>query len=162
MPNVAITEESPRQDEVITLINELDAYLSSLYPAESNTLLAIDALEAPSIRFFVARRSGTLVGCGAMSIHELAAGSAADGIDRYGEVKRMYVHPNVRGMQIGRRLLERIEDEARQRTLPCLRLEAGIYQPEALSLYQRQGFRDRGPFGEFQKNPHSVFMEKSL
>ncbi len=31
MPNVTIAQESPRQDEVIRLIKELDAYLDGLY-----------------------------------------------------------------------------------------------------------------------------------
>ncbi|MBP2312364.1 GNAT family N-acetyltransferase [Azospirillum soli] len=150
MPNVTIAQESPRQDEVVRLIKELDAYLGDLYPAESNHLLDIDTLAAPDIRFFVARRSGTVVGCGAVRVD-------AEG---YGEVKRMYVHPTARGGQIGRRLLEHIEDQARAEKLSALRLETGIHQAEALGLYRKLGFRERGPFGPYGSDPLSVFMEK--
>lgn len=151
MPNVTIAQESPRQDEIARLIAELDAYLGELYPAESNHLLDIEALTASDIRFFVARRAGTIVGCGAMRLDP----------EGYGEVKRMYVHPTARGAQIGRRLLERIEDEARAHGLSVLRLETGIHQTEALALYRKLGFRERGPFGSYRPDPVSVFMEKS-
>jgi len=152
VPNVTIAQESPRQDEVIRLIEELDAYLGDLYPAESNHLLDIEALATPDIRFFVARRGGAVVGCGAMRVDS----------EGYGEVKRMYVHPTSRGGQIGRRLLERIENQARAEKLSALRLETGIHQPEAIGLYERAGFNRCEPFGDYQPDPLSLFMEKSL
>ena len=64
----AIRLESPRQDDVMRLLGALDAYLESLYPPESNHILDIDTLCAPDIRFFVARRGGEAVGCGARSL----------------------------------------------------------------------------------------------
>ena len=68
MPNVTIACETPLQDEVVRLIEELDRYLGDLYPAESNHLLDLQSLAKPDIRFLVARRSGTVVGCGAVRI----------------------------------------------------------------------------------------------
>ncbi|OYD81759.1 GNAT family N-acetyltransferase [Azospirillum brasilense] len=153
MPNVTIARESPLQGEVVQLIEELDRYLGDLYPAESNHLLDLQSLAKPDIRFLVARRSGTVVGCGAVRI---------DTEGGYGEVKRMFVQPTARGGQIGRRLLERIEDEARIAGLSLLRLETGVYQDEAIALYRKQGFADRGPFGPYGPDPLSLFMEKPL
>src|SRR5580765_6309979 len=98
----AIRLESPRQDDVMRLLAALDAYLESLYPPESNHILDIDTLCAPDIRFFVARRGGEAVGCGALRIDSSG----------YGEVKRMFVHPAARGQKLGRAILARIEDEA--------------------------------------------------
>jgi putative acetyltransferase len=43
-----------------------------------------------------------------------------------------------------------------------LRLETGISQLEALGLYERAGFRRRGPFGEYREDPLSFFMELDL
>ena len=74
----------------------------------------------------------------------------------------MFVQPTARGGQIGRRLLERIEEEARAAGLSMLRLETGVYQEEAIALYRKQGFTDRGPFGPYGPDPLSLFMEKSL
>jgi putative acetyltransferase len=149
---ISIALESPRQGDVVRLIEALDAYQTSLYPAESNHLLDLDALMSPSIRFLVARRAGKALGCGALRID--ASG--------YGEVKRMFVQPSARGMDLGKRILVRLEEEARSEGLSCLRLETGIHQPAALSLYRAAGFVERGPFGDYRPDPLSVFMEKSL
>jgi putative acetyltransferase len=144
--------ESPRQADVERLLAALDAYQSALYPPESNHLLDVAALAAPSVRFFVARREGRALGCGALRID--AAG--------YGELKRMFVSPEARGYRLGRLLLDRIEEEARREGLACLRLETGIHQPEALGLYRSAGYVEREAFGEYRPDPLSVFMEKSL
>ena len=86
-----------------------------------------------------------------------------DGISRsFGELKRMFVSPEARGYRLGRLLLDRIEEEARREGLPCLRLETGIHQPEALGLYRAAGYVEREAFGEYRPDPLSVFMEKSL
>ena len=58
MTDIAIARESPGQVDVARLIEELDVYQAALYPAESNHLLALDALSTPDVRFFVARRDG--------------------------------------------------------------------------------------------------------
>jgi putative acetyltransferase len=150
--DVTLGIESPRQADVERLLEALDAYQSGLYPPESNHFLDVEALAAPGIRFFVARRNGQAVGCGALRID--ASG--------YGELKRMFVSPEARGLRLGRRILDRIEEEARRESLACLRLETGIHQPEALGLYRSAGYVERDAFGEYQPDPLSVFMEKSL
>ena len=43
-----------------------------------------------------------------------------------------------------------------------LRLETGIHNHEALSLYPRAGFHRRGPFADYGPDPVSIFMEKDL
>src|SRR5438874_12079207 len=83
--------ESPRARGVAELISALDGYLSSLYPPSSNHFLDLDQLAHPDIRFFVARRDGVPLACGALRI-----------APEYGEVKRMYVAPAARGEGWGR------------------------------------------------------------
>ena len=150
--DVTIALESPRQDDVARLIEALDAYHSALYPAESNHLLDVGRLAAPDVRFFVARRAGEALGCGALRIDDAG----------YGEVKRMFVLPEARGLRLGRRILRCLEDEARREGLRCLRLETGIHQAAALALYRAAGYVERAPFGEYQPDPLSIFMEKAL
>lgn len=60
------------------------------------------------------------------------------------------------------KLLEAIEAAARERSITVLRLETGIRQPEAINLYKKFGFVERGPFGDYQLDPLSIFMEKRL
>ena len=148
---IIVRIESPRQPDVLRLLSALDAYLVALYPPESNHLLDVDSLCAPDVRFFVARDGVRAVGCGALRL---------DG--GYGEVKRMFVDPAARRRSLGRAILERIEREARREGLRLMRLETGIHQPEALALYRRAGYVERGPFGEYVVDPLSVYMEKAL
>ena len=133
------------------LIAALDAYLESLYPPASNHFLDIEALCKSNVRFFVARRAGVPVGCGALRI---AAG--------YGEVKRMFVAPEARGRSIGRAILRCIEDQAASEGLELMRLETGIHQEAALALYRSCGYVECAPFGQYQADPLSLFMEKRL
>jgi putative acetyltransferase len=149
---VIIRIESPRDARVRELIAALDAHLSSLYPPESNHFLDVEQLAAREVRFFVARRDDAPVGCGALRIDRSG----------YGEVKRMYVAPEARGQGVGRALLARIETEAAREGLALLRLETGIRQTEAIALYRSCGYVDCRPFGEYQPDPLSRFMEKRL
>ncbi|WP_092987702.1 GNAT family N-acetyltransferase [Rhizobium sp. NFR03] len=145
-----IRKEPPRQPEVIDLLNQSDVYAQSLYPAESNHLVDLETLEKPEVSFLVARHNGTIIGCCAL----VAAG------DGSGEIKRMFVDPKARGMRAGRSLLDAVEQTARDAGLTTVRLETGIYQPEAISLYRRAGYRDIEPFGSYKPDPLSLFMEK--
>lgn len=149
---VIISRESPRQPEIVSLIESLDAFNDRLYPPEASYLLSLDELDVPEIRFLVARIEGCAVGCGALWVH------AGD----YGEVKRMYASPAVRGRGIGYRLLAEIEQIARAEGLAILRLETGNQSDEALKLYRRAGFLPRGPFGDYADHEACVFMEKRL
>jgi putative acetyltransferase len=152
LAEVTVRLESPYEEGVARLVKELDTYQTSLYPAESNHLLDIGSLANSSVRFFVARSDGEALGCGALRIDESG----------YGEVKRMFVLPHARRLKVGKQILQCIEQQAHREGVPCLRLETGIHQPEALALYRSAGFVERDPFGDYRSDPLSVFMEKVL
>lgn len=143
--------ETPDQPDVHALIGELDAYLYSLYPAENVYALDISSLLDPSVLFAVARdAAGVSVGCGAIVMKP-----------EYGEIKRMYVRPQARGQGLARRLIETLEKKASEHGCRTFMLETGPTQPEALILYERLGYRCRGPFGDYPEDPLSVFMQKN-
>jgi putative acetyltransferase len=58
--------------------------------------------------------------------------------------------------------MERLEEHLRLQRIPLSRLETGVKQPEALGLYRRLGYLERAPFGKYQIDPLSVFMEKRI
>jgi GNAT superfamily N-acetyltransferase len=144
--------ERADQPEVIALIDALDAWQMVLYPPESHHGVGLDVLLQPNVLFAVARDVvGRAVGCGAVMLQ-----------DGYGELKRMYVQPTLRGRGSGRELLMFLEEQAQLRGCNRLRLETGVRQPEALRLYGRSGYFLRPPFGDYAEDPNSVFMEKQL
>jgi len=148
--DIRLAIEDPRAVDVVSMLEEADAWYASIYPPEQNHLLDVETLRRPEIRFFTARDGGRLLGCGALRID-------AEG---WGEIKRMYVRSEARGLGIARRLLQRLEREAVEAGVSILRLETGIRQPEAVRLYECAGWRRRGVFGDYPDVPTSVFFEK--
>jgi putative acetyltransferase len=143
-------------DEVRALIGELDGTLSAHYPPEQRHGLAIDAIFAPHVRFFVVRSAGVAVGCAGVALFPDLA-----------EVKRMYVRPAARGRGAARALLARLEAEALDAGFTVLRLETGDRQPEAVRLYELAGFRPCPAFGDYAamapaRIATSLFYEKNL
>jgi len=80
----------------------------------------------------------------------------------YGEVKRMYVRPDYRGFGLGKAMLNHLAEHARERQVPVLRLETGIYQTEAMGLYEGFGFQRRPRFGKYKDYPLSAYYEKTI
>jgi GNAT superfamily N-acetyltransferase len=56
------------------------------------------------------------------------------------EIKRMFVQPELRGHELGRRLLRRLEQEARTAGARRIRLETGRDNHRALRLYLAAGY----------------------
>ena len=151
-----IDREDPATPEVIALLEDGDAYGASLYPAESNHFLPLDALRANNVHFVVARdEHNAAVGTGAIAL-------AHDQAEDWAELKRMWVVPEARGKGLSKAILGDLEARARGAGFTLLRLETGIANHEALALYERTGFIRRGPFGDYREDPLSVFMEKRL
>ncbi len=87
----------------------------------------------PNGLILVASLQGSPVGCGALKFHTGA---------RIAEVKRMWTSPDVRGLGLGRRLLERLVAEAKSRGMEILRLETNRSLVEARHLYVTAGFAE--------------------
>ncbi len=149
---IEIRRMNPSSEGATELIAELDAYQSSLYPAESNHFDSVDELSKSNVQFLGAFEYDVPLGCGAVKFLE----------DGYAEIKRMFVRPQARGKQIGRRILAELEAVAGEAGISLIRLETGIHQPEAIALYQKSGYEYVEPFGDYREDPLSVFMEKNL
>lgn len=143
----------PGHPDAQALMALSEAYMSALYPAESNHFEPADGLRPPQGRFYGLWRGERLVGCGGVKLFE------ADG---YGEIKRLFVLDSERGRGVARQLMARLEADLAELGLPLARLETGIHQPEALALYRRLGYVERGPFGGYAPDPLSAFLEKTL
>lgn len=137
-----------------TLIQELNAELSSRYPEEGSCHFRLDADEVSEGRgaFLVATADSHPVGCGA--VRRISQDQA--------EIKRMYVSPGVRGKGVGGALLAALEEEARGLGVKRIVLETGVRQPEAIALYRKFQFSEVPAWGEYAGTPLSVCMAKDL
>lgn len=100
----------------------------------------------------VACQEGMAVGCGAIKAYE--SGVA--------EVKRMYVRESYRGQGIARQVLEELERWAAELGYTSCILETGKNQPEAISLYQKCGYKTIPNYGQYKGVANSVCMQKQL
>lgn len=148
-----IRSEPARSPGVEDLLRMSDEFTFALYPAESCYLLDISALERPGATVFVGRdESGTALGMAALIANQ----------DGTAELKRMFVRAEARGRGLASRLLEAVEDAARQTGTPTLLLETGPRQPAAIALYESHGYARIPAFGEYAGDPHSVCYAKTL
>src|SRR5262249_19832094 len=122
--SVTITRESPDSPDAIVLIDELEAHLAPQYPATSRHGYNVDKLLAEKVPFFVLRHDGTPAACGGVQLFGT----------EYGELKRMYVRPQYRGMGFGKLMVSHLADYALANGVRLLRLETGIHQREAIAL----------------------------
>jgi len=153
MSDGGIEALDPDNAEVQRLIAASDAFYDGLYPAESNHLEAADDLKRPNVLFVGCRVDGKLVASGAAKLMR------DDGC--YAEIKRVFVLEEYRGRGLSANIMRYLESELRELGVDLFRLETGVLQPEALGLYRKLGYRERGPFGAYAPDPLSVFMEKS-
>ncbi|MDQ2090601.1 GNAT family N-acetyltransferase [Marimonas arenosa] len=148
---ISIAPTTPRDPATRALLKASHALMGSLFPAEANHFLDLDALDADNIRLFAARDGRATLATGALAVK-----------DGYGDVKSMFTAPRARGKGAAAALLKHIEDTARALDLPVLRLETGAGLDAAHRLYVRHGFAPRGPFGDYPDSLYSLFMEKPL
>ncbi|HEY7275903.1 MAG TPA: helix-turn-helix domain-containing GNAT family N-acetyltransferase [Trebonia sp.] len=122
-------------------------------------------LVPPTGVFVVAVSDGEPVACGGLqTLDTLADGPIGGGPltngQRVGELKRMWVHDDWRGAGLGSRLLRHLEDQARALGHGAVRLDTNAALAEAISMYQRAGYR---PIARYSDNPWAThFFEKRL
>jgi putative acetyltransferase len=151
--SVTISKARPDLPSSLQLLAELDAdLLRHQYPEESRHAFSVEKLLREGVVFFLTRYKNEPAGCGGLKIYR----------GEYGEVKRMYVRPAYRGLGLGKAMLDHLGRYAQANGLDRLRLETGIYQVEAIGLYERYGFQRRAAFGEYKVDPLSVYFEKTL
>ena len=152
-PVIEITAVTVPDDDILEMVEKLDAGMKELYPPESTHLTPPEELSSGANRLFAVTVDGKLAGCGGLRVA---------GRD-YAEIKRIYVDPSSRGLGLAKALLNRLESESRGLGLFEMKLETGIYQPEAIGLFERCGYTQCPVFGDYPKNdPYSYFMRKSL
>lgn len=133
------------------LIQDLCSEMSARYGSPPSPFSPSEAA-SPRTVFLIASSRAVPAGCGALrQIDQETA-----------EIKRMYVAPASRRQGIARRILSDLERHATDFGYRAVRLETGVRQPEAQSLYESLGYRRIPSFGPYAANSSSVCFEKIL
>ena len=74
----------------------------------------------------------------------------------------MFVRPEYRGQGIGLKILKELESWASELNYPECILETGKKQPEAISLYQKAGYKIIKSYGQYLNVENSVCMAKTI
>jgi len=78
------------------------------------------------------------------------------------EVKRMYTIPGNRGKGIATKILNELEKWASELAYQKCILETGKRQPDAIWLYQKNGYKTIPNYGKYVEMENSVCFEKKI
>jgi DNA-binding MarR family transcriptional regulator/GNAT superfamily N-acetyltransferase len=151
---VEVDVESPTSPAAQFCLQSYFAELDTRFDAGFDPSRSISAdaeeLTEPAGLLLVARLRDQPVGCGAL---KLRRGAPA-------EIKRMWVAPTARGLGVGRRILNELEQQARDRGVDLVHLETNKTLREATSLYRSAGYVEVEPFNDEPYAHH--WFEKRL
>ena len=114
------------------------------------------SLGPPDGIVYLLRIDGRIEGMGAL--HRLESDMA--------EIKRMYIRRNHRGKGLGKKMLRKLVEKAREFGYSAIRLDTGDFMEAAHQIYRSEGFKEieRYPGVETPEPflPYTIFMEKKL
>jgi GNAT superfamily N-acetyltransferase len=138
--------------EALALTAEVQQFYVEIYGGPDSTPLAADDFAPPAGAFLIVVLDGVTVGCAGLRRQDPATV----------ELKRMYIRPAYRRRGLARALLLALEDRARQLGYRRLILETGLKQPEAIALYQADGYRPTENYGFHRSSPNARSFVKAL
>ena len=145
-----IKKANANSKEIISLSNKLHNELEKFY-GEGIIESFKEENETMLVFYAVYNEEGIAVACGALKHFD----------EKTAEIKRMYVRPEYRGRGISKIILLQLEDHAKDLNYERLVLETGLKQPEAMSLYEKFGYKPLECYGRHANDPDSRCFEKT-
>lgn len=137
--------------DFIALVRQLDADLAKRDEDEHSFYAQFNKLD--TIKYaVVAYANTTPVGCGAIKL--FTANTM--------EIKRMYVTAESRCKGIAAGILSELEKWAAELSFTKCVLETGKKQPEAVRLYQKNGYSPIPNYGQYAGVENSLCFEKEI
>ena len=137
---IVIERVDPATDSARWCVAQYFAELSTRFDEGYDPTKALPAddaeLRPPRGAFLMASVDGDPVACG--SLKTSAPGTAW--------IKRMWVASSARGLGLGRRMLDALEQQARELGLTIVQLETNRRLVEAIQLYRSAGYVEVAPF----------------
>lgn len=155
MQGTLFVEEVLEEDDgVEQVLRRHHALMRSQSPEESCHVMSGAELRASGARVFAAREGQDVLGIGALK--PIGQGQI--------ELKSMHTVAEARGKGVGKLILNRLIAVGIELDAKDLLLETGAdaHFVAARALYEKLGFSYVPPFGDYQVDPLSVFMCKTL
>jgi putative acetyltransferase len=156
MSEITFSDVSPYSPEALQLVEEMWFDLGALYGNMGPCQFKPEDVDHARGAFIIALLDGVPAGCGVIRPLETDDGEDA------AEVKRMFVRPDMRRRGVARGILAVLEERACGLDYTVVRLETGTLQPEAIALYESQGYTRITCYGPYATDPMSVCYEKRL
>lgn len=152
--DVQIEVDDPTREDVTALLLQHLAFANDHSPAHHVHALDVEALRDPAVTFFSARRSGQLIGVGALRRLD----------ERHVELKSMHTLASERGNGVGRAMVEHLLGQAAARGATRVSLETGTGPAfeAAQALYRGLGFEPCEPFADYTANDFSTCMTRAI
>ena len=148
---LSIKRTTSDNKDFIELVKQLDAELAERDGNEHSFYAQFNKID--KIKYVViACEDDKPIACGAIKEFSPAAM----------EVKRMYTLPGYRGKAIASKVLAELEAWTAELSYSKCVLETGLRQPEAIRLYEKNGFNRIPNYGQYAGMENSVCFEKRL
>jgi GNAT superfamily N-acetyltransferase len=158
-PPLVVQPVSFRDERVQRLVDEVQAHYVVIYGGPDDSPVDAHEFDPPAGRFLLGAVAGVPVAMGGWRLRpDLDARLGAP----TAEVKRMLVSPPFRRRGYAALVLRELERTALDAGVAELVLETGTMQPEAIALYEAQGYRPTIRFGHYAESPLSRYFGKRL
>ena len=152
--SIVLTEVDPAHPDaqhcLQSYFSELDLRFEHGFDLAHQPPAVDEQLRRPSGLLLVAYLGREPLGCGALRRHS----------SQVGELKRIWVAPAARGLGLGRRLLDALEQRALEQGIRVVQLDTNGALTEAITLYESAGYRAIAPYND---NPYAQhWFEKRL
>jgi putative acetyltransferase len=134
-----------------SLVVLLDADLQERYGEQQSFFSQFNKLDHIH-HVIVAYENNQPIGCGAFKEYELGVA----------EIKRMFIKQQHRGKGIAGQILAALEQWAKQEGFKSCILETAIKQPEAIRVYEREGYKRIPNYGQYIGVEISICMKKDI
>ncbi len=152
--NYTIRPDDPALKPIADLLAFHLAEMFAFSPPDKVHAMPIERLREPDVTFFSAWDGEALAAVGALK--QLEEGR--------GEIKSMRAAPAYRGKGAGEAILLHLMREANDRGYAWIGLETGRPEPflPAQQLYNKHGFAECPPFGDYISDGFSLCMSRSI
>lgn len=138
--------------DFIELCHELDNFLNELVGGEENRSEYIPYNQLNDIHDVIIAYDDIPVGSASFKKYD----------NECAEVKRVFIKREYRGRGISNKLMELLENAAKEQGYRYLILESGEQLVAAMALYRKIGYKVIPNYGQYKDMPDSVCMRKKL